>query len=78
MPTEKKTLQDKMLAALKDRKIPCVLFTMKGAQIHGLIKSYDSFTVLMEDNQRHQNLVYKHAISTISPASFVRLDDQGG
>ena len=30
MPTEKKTLQDKMLAALKDRKIPCVLFTMKG------------------------------------------------
>lgn len=76
MPTERKTLQDKMLTALKDRKISCILFTTKGAQIHGFVKSYDSFTVLMEDSHRQQNLVYKHAISTISPSSFVRLDDQ--
>lgn len=76
--TEKRvSLQDRFLEALKAKKVKCILFTMNGVQIHGYIRSYDNFTVYMEDDKRRQNLVYKHAISTISPSEFVKLDMSG-
>lgn len=76
MSGEKKSLQDKMLEVMRGKKMGCVLFTTNGVQIHGKVKSYDAYTVLMEDDKSgKQNLVYKHAISTIQPNEFVRLDE---
>lgn len=73
--TEKKaSLQDRFLEALRLKKVKCVLFTINGVQIHGYVKSYDNFTVYMEDDKKRQSLVYKHAISTISPNEFIKLD----
>ncbi len=39
---------------------------MNGFQMHGVIRAYDGFTVVL-DSDGKQNLIYKHAISTIIP-----------
>lgn len=74
MADSKKTLQDKFLECLRKEKTGIVLYTMNGVQMRGTVKSYDGFTILIEDKDGKQNLVYKHAISTISPNRFIRLD----
>ena len=43
---------------------------MNGFQIRGLVKGFDSYTVVIDSDGR-QNLVYKHAISTVIPSKFI-------
>ena len=65
-------LQDRFLnQARKDRTL-LTLFLMNGFQLRGTIISFDSFSVLVLSEGR-QNLIYKHAISTIQPADPVRM-----
>lgn len=72
-----RTLQDRFLHALRTKKIRCVLFTMNGVQVHGMVSSFDSYVVVMWDpDKKKQSLIYKHAISTILPSEFVRLDEE--
>ena len=80
MATEKKEkpLQDRFLEQLRTKKVRCTLFTMNGVQIHGFVRSYDAYSVLMDNPDKNkQDFIYKHAISTISPNEFVRLDEAG-
>ena len=60
-------LQDLFLTQVCEEKIPVVIYLMNGFQIRGLIQEFDSFTILVVSEQKQQ-LVYKHAVSTISPA----------
>ena len=65
-------LQDRFLnQARKDRTI-VTLFLMNGFQLRGTILSFDQFAVLVMSDNR-QNLIYKHAISTIQPAEPVKM-----
>ena len=65
-------LQDRFLnQARKDRTL-LTLFLMNGFQLRGTIISFDQFAVLVLSEGR-QNLIYKHAISTIQPADSVRM-----
>ena len=48
---------------------------MNGFQLHGTIKSFDGFTVVL-DSEGKQQLIYKHAISTIVPLKPVELEDE--
>lgn len=65
-------LQDRFLnQARKDRTL-LTLFLMNGFQLRGTIISFDPFSVLVLSEGR-QNLIYKHAISTIQPADPVRM-----
>ena len=65
-------LQDRFLnQARKDRTL-LTLFLMNGFQLRGTIISFDQFAVLVLSEGR-QNLIYKHAISTIQPADAVRM-----
>ena len=65
-------LQDRFLnQARKDRTI-VTLFLMNGFQLRGTIISFDQFAVLVMSDGR-QNLIYKHAISTIQPAEPVKM-----
>ena len=65
-------LQDRFLnQARKDRTL-LTLFLMNGFQLRGTIISFDPFSVLVLSDGR-QNLIYKHAISTIQPADPVRM-----
>lgn len=69
---EKFNLQDRFLNLLRINKIEVKVYLVNGFQTKGTIRSFDSYTILLE-NGTQQSLIYKHAISTIMPSSFVRL-----
>ena len=60
-------LQDLFLnQARRERQIVTV-FLMNGFQMRGIVRGFDSFTVVLETDGKQQ-LIYKHAISTLVPA----------
>jgi host factor-I protein len=59
-------LQDTYLAEVKRQEIAVTLYLMNGFQLRGTVKGYDAFTIVLEYEHR-LHLVYKHAVSTISP-----------
>ena len=66
-------LQDLILnQARRDRSMVTV-FLMNGFQLHGTVKGFDSFTVVL-DCEGRQSLVYKHAISTMTPVKNIKVD----
>ena len=48
---------------------------MNGVQIKGYVKGFDSYIVLLESENRQQNLIYKHAVSTIVPGKNINLQN---
>ncbi|HKM39312.1 MAG TPA: RNA chaperone Hfq [bacterium] len=60
-------LQDIFLNQARKDSIPCTVYLVNGFQIRGLIRGFDNFTVALESDGK-QMLVYKHAISTITPS----------
>ena len=69
-------LQDAFLNYIRREEIPVTLFLMNGFQLRGVVRSFDSFVVLIDADGRQQ-MIYKHAISTVAPARPVSLDLQG-
>jgi len=59
-------LQDAFLNQLRKENVPVVIYLVNGFQIRGLVRGFDNFSVIIE-NDGKQQLVYKHAVSTISP-----------
>lgn len=59
-------LQDDLLNEIVDEKVPTTVFLMNGFQIRGTIADHDDAVVVMDVDGRQQ-IVYKHAISTIIP-----------
>lgn len=66
-------LQDAFLAVARRERLPLTVFLMNGFQMRGTVTGYDSFTVVL-DCEGKQELVYKHAISTIIPLRPVPLE----
>ena len=64
-------LQDDLLDELVSEKIPVTLFLMNGFQIKGLILDHDDAIAILEV-ERRQQIVYKHAISTIIPVRSLK------
>jgi host factor-I protein len=64
-------LQDHYLNSLRKEKIPITIYLINGARVKGVIKSFDNFVILIKSEirseQENQQLIYKHAISTIIP-----------
>lgn len=72
-------LQDVFLNTARREKMPVIIYLISGYQLRGVVKGFDQFTVLL-DCAGVQNMVYKHAISTMSPTkhiSFMEEDLQG-
>ena len=63
-------LQDAYLAEVKRQQVPVTVYLVNGFQLKGLVKGFDPFTIVLEYEKR-AHLVYKHAVSTISPAGPV-------
>ena len=63
-------LQDAFLNYIRREKIPVTLFLMNGFQLRGVVRSFDSFVVLIDADGRQQ-MIYKHAISTVAPVRAV-------
>ena len=68
--TKPENLQDRFLNQARKDKTPDTVFLKIGFQLRGTILSFDQFAVLILSEGR-QNLIYKHAISTIQPAEAV-------
>lgn len=66
MSKNQMNLQDAFLNQVRKEKMPVTIFLVNGFQIKGVVKGFDNFTVIVELDQRQQ-LVYKHAISTVAP-----------
>ncbi len=66
-------LQDIFLNQMRKEKIPVTMYLVNGARLTGMIKGFDNFVILLK--QENQQLVYKHAISTIIPDKPVELLD---
>ena len=63
-------LQDVFLNQVRKEKTVITVFLLNGFQIKGLVTGFDSYTVVL-DCEGKQELIYKHAISTIIPAKPV-------
>ena len=59
-------LQEAILKECRRDKVPVTLFLMNGFQLRGVITGYDSFVVVLVSDGRQQ-MIYKHAISTLAP-----------
>lgn len=64
-------LQDAYLLAIKRENALVTIYLRNGFQLRGHVRGFDNFTIILEyDNKPH--LVYKHAVSTVSPQSPVQ------
>ena len=67
MPNKPLSLQDHFLNNVRRSKIPVTIFLVKGVKLQGVITWFDAFSLLLRREGINQ-LIYKHAISTIMPA----------
>ncbi|MFW5816389.1 MAG: RNA chaperone Hfq [Wenzhouxiangella sp.] len=65
------SLQDPFLNALRRERIPVAIYLVNGIKLQGQIESFDNFVVLLKNSVNQ--MIYKHAISTVVPARNVRL-----
>ena len=66
MPEQTINLQDAILKEVRRDKVPVTIFLMNGFQLRGVITGFDSFVVLLVTDGKQQ-MIYKHAISTLVP-----------
>ena len=71
----KANLQDIFLLQAKRDKLPVTMFLMNGFQMRGVITGFDAFVVVL-DSDGKQQVVYKHAISTIAPVRPVDMREE--
>src|SRR5688572_7058495 len=73
------SLQEPFLNALRKEKVPVSIYLVNGIKLQGQIESFDQFVVLLRNSVNQ--MVYKHAISTVVPARNVRIpgvEDEAG
>ncbi len=75
MTQTKANLQDIFLTKARRDRIPATLFLMNGFQLRGVITGFDAFIVVL-DSDGKQQVIYKHAISTIAPIRPVSLEEE--
>ena len=67
-------LQDIFLNQARKEKMPVTIFLTNGFQFRGVVQGFDNFTIVL-DSDGKQNLVYKHAVSTIVPSRPIAMSD---
>jgi len=68
-------LQDSFLNQARKEKLAVTMFLMNGFQLRGVIRGFDGFTVIL-DSEGKQQMIYKHAISTVVPAKPIALESE--
>ena len=64
--SDKTELQEAILREVQADRVPVTLFLMNGFQLRGVITGFDSVVVVLVTDGRQQ-MIYKHAISTLAP-----------
>ncbi|MDT8310107.1 MAG: RNA chaperone Hfq [Methylophaga sp.] len=65
------SLQDPFLNALRRENVPVSIYLVNGIKLQGQIDSFDQFVILLKNSVNQ--MVYKHAISTIVPARNITI-----
>ena len=68
-------LQDVFLNAARKERKPVTIYLMNGFQFRGIVKGFDNFTIVL-DNDGKQSLVFQHAVSTIISAKNIQIFDE--
>ena len=63
-------LQDIFLNQVRKERLPITIYLVNGFQIKGLVKGFDSYIIVIESDGKQQ-MIYKHAVSTIIPAKNI-------
>jgi len=71
----KANLQDIFLFQARRERVPVTMFLMNGFQMRGTITGFDAFVVIL-DSDGKQQVIYKHAISTIAPVRNLELKEE--
>ena len=66
-------LQDAFLTRIRRNKTNVTLFLMNGYQLRGVVTGFDAFVVVLMTDSKQQ-VIYKHAISTIVPERAIELE----
>jgi host factor-I protein len=64
-------LQDNFLNQLRKERMPVIVYLTNGVRLKGVIRGFDNFVIVLKESQ--QQLIYKHAISTIVPERDIDL-----
>lgn len=64
--SESINLQEAILNEVRKQAVPVTLFLMNGFQLRGVITGFDNFVVVLVTDGKQQ-MIYKHAISTLAP-----------
>lgn len=67
-------LQNLFLNYTKKNKIVVQVYLENGFQMRGKIIGFDNFIIILESENK-QNMIYKHAISTIIPSEAIKISD---
>jgi len=59
-------IQDVFLNNARKNRSPIIVYLISGFQMRGIVKSFDNYVILLESDGK-QSMIYKHAVSTISP-----------
>lgn len=65
------SLQEPFLNQLRKEHVPVSIYLVNGIKLQGQIESFDQFVVLLRNSVNQ--MVYKHAISTIVPQRSIKL-----
>ena len=68
-------LQDVSQNRARKGNIGITVYLINGYQIKGLVKGFDNYTIILNSDGKQQ-LIYKHAISTIIPNTFIDLSNK--
>ena len=68
-------LQDLFLNNARKERVPVTIYLINGVQVKGHVKGFDSYIILLEGENKQQNLIYKHAVSTIVPGKNMNLQN---
>ncbi|MBM7555847.1 RNA chaperone Hfq [Halanaerobacter jeridensis] len=63
-------IQDKFLNHVRKEKIQVTIYLVNGVRLTGTVEGFDDFIIMVESD-KGQQMVYKHAVSTIEPAKKV-------
>jgi|TARA_B110000305_G_C19176904_1_gene510076 host factor-I protein len=67
-------LQEPFLNALRKEKIPVAIYLVNGIKLQGQVDSFDQYVIILKNTINQ--MVYKHAISTIVPSKTVKLQTE--
>ena len=67
--------QDQFLNQARREHTPLTVFLMNGFQMRGIVTGFDPFVILLQSDGKQQ-MIYKHAVSTMVPTTPVRMTQE--